>query len=84
MVLVWLSVGKLVLCFGVAWGIGRLFDLDPAAFGVLVLQMSTPVAVTSYLLAETYRADAQTVAGLVVTSTLVAVASLPLVLMVLI
>lgn len=78
--LVWLALAKLGLCIAVAAGIGRMFGLDATAFAVLVLQLSTPVAVTSYVLAEKYGADAQVVAGLVVTSTLVAVASLPAVL----
>lgn len=75
-----LSLVKLVLCVGVAWGVGTLFELDPTAFGVLVLQVATPVAVTSYLLAEKYGADAPSVAGLVVASTLMSVAALPLIL----
>ena len=75
-----LSLIKLVLCVGIAWGVGRIFELDPTAFGVLVLQVATPVAVTSYLLAEKYGADAPSVAGLVVASTLMSVAALPLIL----
>ena len=75
-----LSVFKLALCASVAWGIGRYFALDHVAFGVLVLQLATPVAVTSYLLAEKYGADAEAVAGLVVVSTLMAVGALPLLL----
>jgi len=75
-----LSLVKLCLCVGIAWGVGTFFDLDPVAFGVLVLQVATPVAVTSYLLAEKYGADAPSVAGLVVASTLMSVAALPLIL----
>lgn len=75
-----LSVLKLVMCTSIAWVAGRWFTLDPVAFGVLVLQVATPVAVTSYLLAEKYGADAESVAGLVVTSTLVSVIGLPLIL----
>ena len=75
-----LSLLKLALCAGMAWVVGRWFVLDPVAFGVLVLQAATPVAVTSYLLAEKYGADSEAVAGLVVVSTLVAVGSLPLIL----
>ena len=77
------SVLKLALCAGLAWAVGRAFDLDDVAFAVLVLQVSTPVAVTSYLLASKYGADAQAVAGLVVVSTLVSVLALPLLLAVL-
>ena len=75
-----LSAVKLLICIGIAWGVGRWFALDPVAFGVLVLQVATPVAVTSYLLAEKYGADAEAVAGLVVVSTLLSVLALPLVL----
>ena len=80
---IWLSVLKLALCVAIAWGVAEIFDLGHVAFGVLVLQVATPVAVTSYLLAEKYGADAQEVAGLVVVSTLLAVGALPLLLAVL-
>lgn len=78
-----LSVVKLTLCVGIAWLAALAFDLDRVAFGVLVLQIATPVAVTSYLLAEKYGADSQAVAGLVVVSTLISVGALPLLLAVL-
>ena len=75
---VWLSAVKLAL--GILAGViaGRAFGLEPTAFGVLVLQLATPVAVTSYLMAERYDADADAVAGLVMVSTLMAVAALPI------
>ncbi|MEL6464091.1 MAG: AEC family transporter [Pseudomonadota bacterium] len=75
-----LSGLKLALCTGIAWVVGRYFQLDAVAFGVLVLQVATPVAVTSYLLAEKYGAQSDKVAGLVVASTLMSVAALPLIL----
>lgn len=75
---VWVSILKFVLCAGIAWGVGLAFHLDPVAFAVLVIQIATPVAVTSYLLAEKYGADADAVAGLVVVSTLLSVVTLPL------
>lgn len=77
---VWLSVVKLAVCVAAGVGVGMWFDLPPVPFGVLVLQVSTPVAVTSYLLAEKYGADAEAVAGLVVVSTLLSVIALPVVL----
>ncbi|WP_170774788.1 AEC family transporter [Ruegeria lacuscaerulensis] len=76
----WLSALKLAVCFGLGWGIALAFDLDSVAFGVLVLQMCTPVAVTSYLLAERFEADADAVAGLVMVSTVLSVGALPLIL----
>ncbi len=75
---VWLSVAKVVLCVAIAWAVGRWFALPPVPFAVLVLQLSTPVAVTSYLIAEKYAADSESVAGLVVVSTVLSVLTLPL------
>jgi predicted permease len=77
---VWLSAVKVVICVGAAWGAAAWFGLDPIAAAVLIVQVATPVAVTSYLLAEKYGADAQPVAGLVVASTLLSVIYLPLIL----
>ncbi|MFT6023451.1 MAG: putative permease [Ascidiaceihabitans sp.] len=75
-----LSLIKVVVCFAIAWGAATLFQLDKISFAVLVVQVATPVAVTSYMLAEKYGADAQGVAGLVVVSTLMSVGALPLIL----
>jgi len=75
-----LSAVKVMLCVAIAWAAATWFELDDIAFGVLVLQVATPVAVTSYLLAEKYGADANAVAGLVVVSTLMSVGALPLIL----
>ena len=75
-----LSALKAGVCVSVAAGVGLAFALPPVAFAVLVLQIATPVAVTSYMLAEKYGADAQSVAALVVASTVMAVGLLPLIL----
>lgn len=75
-----LSAVKLLFCTGIAWAIGSTFDLDPVAFGVLVLQVATPVAVTSYMIAEKYGAESEQVAALVVASTVMSIAALPLLL----
>ncbi|MEM8633206.1 MAG: AEC family transporter [Pseudomonadota bacterium] len=72
-----LSVVKFAICAGLAAFVGGYFDLDPVAFAVLVLQVATPVAVTSYLIAEKYGADSASVAGLAVVSTLLSVIFLP-------
>lgn len=58
--------------------LARVFGLDPVAGAVLILQLSTPVAVTSYMLAAKYGADADAVAGLVIVSTALSVITLPL------
>ncbi|MCF2906248.1 AEC family transporter [Octadecabacter sp. CECT 8868] len=75
-----LSALKAVLCVACAVVAGLWFGLDKTALAVLVVQIATPVAVTSYLLAEKYGADADNVAGLVVVSTLMSVVTLPLIL----
>jgi predicted permease len=77
---VWLSALKAAVCVAIAWGAGTWFELDPVPFAVLVLQVATPVAVTSYLLAEKYGADSDSVAGLVVASTLLSVGYIPVLL----
>jgi len=79
----WLSLLKLALCIGVAVGMGYAFDLPAIAFAALVVQLATPVAVTSYMLAEKYNASPEDVAGLVVVSTLVSVGAIPIMLAVL-
>nr|WP_174823461.1 AEC family transporter [Ruegeria arenilitoris] len=77
---IWLSALKLVVCFALGWVIARAFDLDAIAFGVMVLQMCTPVAVTAYLLAERFDADSDAVAGMVMVSTVLSVGALPIIL----
>ena len=73
-----LSIVRVVVCLAVGIAVGMWLELEPVAFAILVLQVSTPVAVTSYMLAEKYGADADAVAGLVIASTMIAVLSLPL------
>ena len=77
---IWLSLLKLAICFVLGWIVAAAFDLEAVAFGVLVLQMCTPVAVTSYLLAERFNADSDAVAGMVMVSTALSVGALPLIL----
>ncbi|NNE63727.1 MAG: AEC family transporter [Gammaproteobacteria bacterium] len=79
-----LTLVKVVSCTAVAVGVGLYFNLSHIALAVLILQLATPVAVTSYLLAEKYGADSQTVAGLVVVSTAISVIALPVLLVFLI
>ena len=74
----WLSLGRAVVCLGVAMATGWAFGLHAVPLAVLILQVTTPVAVTSYLLAEKYGADADAVAGLVIVSTVMSIITLPL------
>jgi malate permease and related proteins len=50
--------------------------------GVILIQSTMPVAVFNYLLAQTYRQGPETVAAMVVFSTLLSFLTLPLLLMV--
>lgn len=72
-----LSFLKFLICAALAWLAADLLQMGPVPAAVLIVQVSTPVAVTSYLLAEKYGADAEQVAGLVVVSTLMSVALIP-------
>lgn len=75
---VWLSLARAGLCLLVALATGWAFGLTSVPLAVLILQITTPVAVTSYLLAEKYGADANAVAGLVIVSTVMSIVTLPL------
>ncbi len=72
-----LCAAKLAVCTAAPFAVGLAFGLPRVALGVLVLQVSTPVAVTSYMLAAKYRARPDDVAGLVVVSTLLSVVAIP-------
>ncbi len=63
--------------FGLAILVAGWFGLQGDERGVLVLQMSMPVAVFNYLLALRYQREPGEVAGMVVISTLMAFALLP-------
>ncbi len=75
-----LSFVKIVLCVALTFGVSSIFELNDIARAVLIVQVATPVAVTSYMLSEKYGGDAEAVAGLVVVSTLMSVAAIPLLL----
>ncbi len=77
---IWLSAAKYVICIAVPLAIGTIAALPFIALGVLIVQVSTPVAVTSYMLAEKYNADADQVAGLVVVSTFMSILVIPVLL----
>lgn len=77
---IWLSLAKYTVCISISVAVGIFFALPPIALGVLIIQVSTPVAVTSYMLAEKYEADADQVAGLVMVSTLMSVIAIPVLL----
>ncbi len=83
----WRMIGLSFLKYGLSGGVAYLaasvFGLSGIAFGVFILQAMTPVAVTSYLLAERFQAGAPEVARFVMLTTLLAVPIIPLLLRVL-
>ncbi|MFN3259350.1 MAG: AEC family transporter [Pikeienuella sp.] len=62
----------------VAFGVGQALALPDLAFAILVLQAIMPAPVTNYLIAAKYEASPEEVAGLVVVSTALSVAFVPL------
>jgi len=83
----WRIIGLSLLKYGlsgsVAVGAAWLFGLSGIAFGVFILQAMTPVAVTSYLLAERFDAGGPEVARFVMITTLLAIPIIPILLRVL-
>lgn len=74
----WPAVWKFLVCLICALLVVWLFNLPRIASAILILQVTTPVAVTSYLLAEKYGLDAESVAALVIVSTLLSVMFIPI------
>ncbi|MEJ6656223.1 MAG: AEC family transporter [Pseudomonas sp.] len=73
--------GFRILCgAAIGWGIALALDLPPLAQGVLVLQSAMPVAVFNYLFAVKANRSPETVASLVICSTLLSFIFIPLLL----
>ena len=72
------GAGRIVLGFAVAHVIAWAFDLEGVAKGVIVLQGSMPAAVFTYLFAARYNRSPEVVAGIVLSSSLISAAVLPL------
>lgn len=73
-----LSAIKLSIGLAAGIAIGHAIGLTGIPLAVLILQMATPVGVTSYLMAERYQTDPDASASLVVTSTILAIIALPI------
>lgn len=77
----WLG-GLRILCGAViGWAIALALDLPPLAQGVLVMQSAMPVAVFNYLFAVKAGRSPETVASLVICSTLLSFLLIPLLLL---
>jgi hypothetical protein len=71
---------RLAMGFAAGVGLAWLLGFEGASRGVLILQTTMPAAVFNYLFAQRYGASPEEVAGIVVLSTALSFATLPLLL----
>ncbi len=74
---VWLSVFRLVLGFGVGWGLAEVFGFEGAARGVLIIECALPAAVFNFLFAQAHDNRPDEVASIVLVSTTLSFMTLP-------
>jgi predicted permease len=75
-----ITLTKFFICLVLSIIVGHYFQLEHIPFSVLLLQLTTPVAVTSYLLATKYDNGSDDIAGLVIISTLISAIYIPIIL----
>jgi predicted permease len=76
-----LSVVRVAGGFAIGWGVASALGLEGASRGVLMIQATMPTAVFNYLFALRFRRQPADVAGIIVMSTLIVFAILPLLLL---
>lgn len=76
-----LSLLRLGMGVGIGYGVADLMALEGVARGVVILQSAMPTAVFNYLFAARYGRTPEDVAGVVVLSTIISFATLPLLLL---
>ena len=72
-----LSVARFVIGFTVGIVVAEIYGLEDIARGVIILQSAMPAAVFNYMLALRYDNAPPEVAGIIVTSTVMSLISLP-------
>jgi malate permease and related proteins len=75
-----LSAVKLLYGFALGYGVAEIFGLTGVERGVLILLCSMPVAVHNYLFAQRYDRNPSEIAGIVLISTVMVYAALPVLL----
>lgn len=73
-----IAAGRLLMGLAAGFGVAALLGLTGEARAVAIIMCSMPVAVITFLLAETYGGDGKPVAGAVIISTLLAFPVLPI------
>ena len=71
---------RTLICLAVSVGVSLYFNFPDVPTAILILQLTTPVAVTSYLLSEKYKRNPSEVASLVVLSTVLSIFYIPIIL----
>jgi len=77
---VMVAITRLALAPAIAYGFGRLLQLETLDLQVLVLQSAMPTAVNSFVLVSEFGGDKDLVARAIVTSTILSFVSLPIIL----
>ena len=75
-----IAFGKIAIGMGIGIGVASLFGFQGIERNVLIMQMSMPVAVFSYLLASKYNRNPEDVASLIFITTLMSFITVPLML----
>lgn len=78
--LAWNSTARLLVMPLLAWGITRYLGLPPMESAVVVVFFAIPAATASYVLTRQLGGDAPLMAGVLTLQTLLAIASMPLIL----
>lgn len=75
-----LSVIKLAIGFAVGIGLAEAIGMTGAARGVLIIECSMPVAAHNYIMALRFSRNPEEIASLIMVSTIISLATLPLLL----
>ena len=78
--LILISIFKITVGIAVGFGVSLLFNFTGVERNILILQMSMPAAIFSYMLAAQYNQNPEEVASLICISTLISFISIPLLL----
>ena len=73
---------KLIAGFAVGYGIATLLGLEGAARGALIIESAMPVAVHNYMFAQKFGRNTADTASMILVSTLIALACLPLLMLI--
>lgn len=77
-----ISVVKLLAGFAVGYGLAEALGLEGAARGTLIIECAMPVAVHNYMFAQRFNRNAADTASMILISTVIALAMLPLLMLV--